>query len=455
MIETKNPATGEKLQGYEELTDAGIEQRLQNAVDAYATWRESEFAERSELLGNLAKAYLDNKEKLARICTLEMGKTYASAIAEVEKCAAAFRHYAENGPAMLDPLHWELRSGGVAEGRWLPRGPVLAIMPWNYPYWQAVRFLAPTIVAGNVGLLKHASIVQGVAQAMEEMMAVAGAPEGLFQNLCIGSDRVSGIIADERITAVTLTGSEAAGQAVAEQAGKHLKKVVLELGGSDPFIVMPSANLDEAVGQAVKARTQNTGQSCICGKRMIVHSDIYDEFLDAFSEAMRNVNAGDPFDEATDMGPLSSFDQRDTVLDQLHRATEAGATLLLGGEKPDTDGAYLTAGILTDIGPENPVASEEIFGPVAMLFKADGIDHAIRIANDIPFGLGSSVWTEVEAEQERFIRDIDAGMTAINQFLASAPEAPFGGVKHSGHGRELASFGLHAFMNLKTVMLPA
>lgn len=455
MIETKNPATGEKLQGYEELTDAGIEQRLQNAVDAYATWRESEFAERSELLGNLAKAYLDNKEKLARICTLEMGKTYASAIAEVEKCAAAFRHYAENGPAMLGPLHWELRSGGVAEGRWLPRGPVLAIMPWNYPYWQAVRFLAPTIMAGNVGLLKHASIVQGVAQAMEQMMAEAGAPEGLFQNLCIGSDRVSGIIADERITAVTLTGSEAAGQAVAEQAGKHLKKVVLELGGSDPFIVMPSANLDEAVGQAVKARTQNTGQSCICGKRMIVHSDIYDEFLDAFSEAMRNVNAGDPFDEATDMGPLSSFDQRDTVLDQLHRATEAGATLLLGGEKPDTDGAYLTAGILTDIGPENPVASEEIFGPVAMLFKADGIDHAIRIANDIPFGLGSSVWTEVEAEQERFIRDIDAGMTAINQFLASAPEAPFGGVKHSGHGRELASFGLHAFMNLKTVMLPA
>jgi succinate-semialdehyde dehydrogenase/glutarate-semialdehyde dehydrogenase len=370
----------------------------------------------------------------------------------VQKCAAAFRHYAEHGPAMLDSTQYKLPSGGSAELRWLPQGPVLAIMPWNFPYWQAVRFLAPTILAGNTGLLKHASIVQGCAMLMEEMVVTAGGPAGLFQNLAIKSGKVADIIADDRITAVTLTGSEGAGIAVAEQAGRHLKKVVLELGGSDPFIVMPSADLDQAVAQAVKARIQNTGQSCICAKRMIIHTEIYDEFLAKFSTAMREVKAGDPMDTATDMGPLSSHAQRDTVLAQLEEAKKQGATLAFGGEALPGPGAFMSAGILTDIPPESPVRNEEIFGPIAMVFRAEDLEDAIRLANDTPFGLGSSVWTQNEAEQERFITDIAAGMTAINQMLASAPQAPFGGVKRSGHGRELGPYGLHEFMNLKTVL---
>jgi len=326
-------------------------------------------------------------------------------------------------------------------------------MPWNFPYWQVVRFLAPTILAGNVGLLKHASNVQGVAALIEEMVLEAGGPEGLFQNLPVPSAMVGGIIADDRVAAVTLTGSEGAGQAVAEQAGRALKKVVLELGGSDPFIVMPSADLDRAVAEGVKARIQNTGQSCICAKRMIVHRDVYDSFLEKFTAAMGKVKAGDPMDPETDMGPLSSVEQRDTVLAQIAEAKRRGARLLVGGEALAGPGAYMSAGVLVDIDPDGPLKSEEIFGPVAMLFRADDIDHAIRLANDVPFGLGSSVWTRDEAEQRRFVRDVQAGMTAINQMLASTPAAPFGGVKRSGHGRELGPYGLHEFMNLKTVML--
>jgi succinate-semialdehyde dehydrogenase/glutarate-semialdehyde dehydrogenase len=385
----------------------------------------------------------------------EMGKTFVAAQGEIEKCAAAFRFYAKEGPAMLEPKSRKLSNGGTAEMHWLPQGPVLAVMPWNFPFWQVVRFLAPTIMAGNVGLLKHASNVQGIAKAMEEMVLEAGGPVGLFQNLAIKSSAVAGVIADNRIVAVTLTGSDAAGVAVAEQAGHALKKVVLELGGSDPFIVMPSANLDEAVKQAVIARIQNTGQSCICGKRMIVHADIYDTFLEKFAAAMKAVKPGDPMDPASDMGPLSSFEQRDTVIEQLAEAKRQGARLLLGGEKPEGPGAYLTAGILTDIPLGAPLLQEEIFGPIAMVFRAKDIDDAIRQANDIPFGLGSSAWTNDPLEQARFITDIEAGMTAINQVLASAPEVPFGGIKRSGHGRELSSYGLHEFMNLKTVFRPA
>jgi succinate-semialdehyde dehydrogenase/glutarate-semialdehyde dehydrogenase len=284
------------------------------------------------------------------------------------------------------------------------------------------------------------------------VVLAAGGPEGLFQNLAIKSHNAADIIADDRVVAVTLTGSEGAGISVAEQAGRNLKKVVLELGGSDPFVVMPSADLDAAVKAAVKARIQNTGQSCICAKRMIAHADIYDAFLEKFTAAMKTVKAGDPMDSATDMGPLSSFEQRETVLDQIAEAKRLGATLLFGGEKLDLPGAYLTAGILTDVPLDSPLMYEEIFGPIAMVFRASDIDDAIRIANDIPFGLGSSVWTGDPGEQDRFVRDIAAGMTAINQMLASSPEAPFGGIKRSGHGRELGPFGLHEFMNLKTVL---
>ncbi len=452
MLKSVNPATGEEIASYKELSKDEVNAKLDKAVAAYQAWRNVDVAERAALLGRIADCYDAEKDRLARTATLEMGKTYASAVAEVEKCAAGFRFYAKEGPAMLAPTRTKLNNGGSAEVHWLAQGPVLAIMPWNFPYWQAVRFLAPTILAGNVGLLKHASIVQGCAGLMEEMVLKAGGLEGLFQNLAIKSGLVAEIIADDRVVAVTLTGSEGAGIAVAEQAGRNLKKVVLELGGSDPFIVMPSADLDEAVKQAVKARIQNTGQSCICGKRMIVHGEIYDAFMDKFSAAMRAVKAGDPMDKATDMGPLSSAEQRDTVLQQLEEAKQLGAKLLFGGEKLDGPGAYLSAGVLTDVKLDSKTMHEEIFGPVAMVFRAADIDEAIRIANDIPFGLGSSVWTNDAAEQDRFIRDIEAGMTAINELLASSPEAPFGGIKRSGHGRELGPYGLHEFMNLKTVL---
>lgn len=454
MFKSTNPATGEIWKEHLEHGEDEIEARIVRASDAYRHWRETGHEERAALLAAIADRYEDQADRLAETVTREMGKTLKTAQAEVMKCVAAFRHYAERGPGMLAPRRIELGNGGTAETRWLPQGVILAIMPWNFPHWQAVRFLAPTIMAGNVGLLKHASICQGVAEDVERIVREAGAPEGLFQNLAIKSDKVNAIIDDPRIAGVTLTGSDGAGKAVAERAGRNLKKVVLELGGSDPFVVMPSADLDAAVEQAVTARVQNSGQSCICGKRLILHADIHDAFLSRFETAMKAVKVGDPTDEATDVGPLSSVKQRDTVLEQIEAAKAEGATLAFGGEKVEGDGAYLTPGMLTGLPRNSKLTREEIFGPVMMVFRVESLDEAIEVANDIPFGLGSSVWTSVEAEQERFVRDIEAGMTAINQMLASSPEAPFGGIKNSGHGRELGAFGLHEFMNLKTVMLP-
>ena len=451
MFTSINPATGEAGERFAELTAAEIEAKLAKAHAAYRDWRISDYAARTALLEKIAEQFEANAHRLGEIATREMGKTLKSAIAEVEKCAGAFRHYAQNGPEMLADREIALASGR-AKARWLPIGAVLAVMPWNFPYWQVVRFLAPTIMAGNVGLLKHASSVQGVAAAIEEMVIAAGARDGLFQNLPIRSDKVGALIADDRVAAVTLTGSEGAGAKVAEAAGRALKKVVLELGGSDPFIVMPSADIDKAAKVAVTARIQNSGQSCICAKRMIVHTDIFDAFMEKFVAGMKAVKTGDPMDGATDMGPLSSEEQRRTVLEQVAQITEAGAKLLFGGEALPGAGAYMSAGVLVDVPRESAVAHEELFGPVAMVFKVADIDEAIALANDVPFGLGSSVWTGDAAERERFERDIAAGMTAVNQMLASTPEAPFGGIKRSGHGRELGPYGLHEFMNLKTVM---
>lgn len=451
MFTSINPATGQPGQSHAELTDTQIDTRLAKAQATYLDWRESDLATRTTLLRHIAEAFEDDKDRLARIATEEMGKTLKSAIAEVEKCASAFRYYAKHGARLLAPTEVETPVGH-ATARWLPMGPVLAVMPWNFPYWQVIRFAAPTIMAGNVGLLKHASSVQGCAAAIEATILKASAPEGLFQNLPIKSDKIAGLIADDRIVAVTLTGSEGAGAKVAEAAGRALKKVVLELGGSDPFVVMPSADIDLAARTAVTARTQNTGQSCICAKRMIVHADVYDAFMERFGAGMKAVRTGDPMDSATDMGPLSSEEQRQTVLGQLAQFRDAGATLLFGAEKPDLPGAYMTPGVLVDVDPASDVAREEVFGPVAMVFKVSDIDEAIAIANDVPFGLGSSVWTNDAQEQERFARDIAAGMTAINRMLASTPEAPFGGIKRSGHGRELGPWGLHEFMNLKAVI---
>lgn len=453
MFQSINPATGEKGATFAELTADEMDVRVAKATDAFQRWRLVPLVERAALLERIAERFDADADALARTATEEMGKTYKSALAEVQKCAAAFRHYAQQGPAMLTTERFDLGGGKQAEGHWLPLGPVLAIMPWNFPYWQAVRFLAPALLGGNVGLLKHASGVQGCAAALEAAVIAAGAPDGVFQNLAIRSDKVERLIADPRIAAVTLTGSEGAGMAVAEAAGRALKKVVLELGGSDPFIVMPSADLDAAAKAAVTARTQNTGQSCICAKRMIVHTDVYDAFMERFEAGMRAVKAGDPFDDATDMGPLSSEEQRQTVLDQLEMAEKKGARLLFGGEALPGKGAFMSAGILVDVPTDDAFAQEEIFGPIAMVFRAENIDDAVRLANDVPFGLGSSVWTQDDDEKARFVRDIEAGMVAVNQMLASSPQAPFGGVKRSGHGRELSAHGLHEFLNLKTVML--
>ena len=455
MITTTNPATGETIATYETLDANGIDRKLETATRTYRDWRTTSLDERTRLLSALGDLYESNKEELARVAVTEMGKPISQARSEVEKCASLLHYYAEHGPPMLESKFWDLSDGGRAEARWLPQGPVLAVMPWNFPYWQVVRFLAPCILAGNVGLLKHASNVQGVAALMQDMMSVAGAPEGLFQNLPIRSDAVAGIIADDRVAAVTLTGSEGAGRAVAEQAGRALKKVVLELGGSDPFIVMPSADLDAAVKQAVTARVQNSGQSCICGKRTIVHADIYDDFSERFIQALKDVKLGDPMDEDTGLGPLSSEGQRDTVLDQVDKAKKEGCTLLFGAEKIDKPGAWMTAGLLTDVPVGSETGTDEIFGPVGQLYKAKDIDEATTIANAIPFGLGSAVWTTDESEQEQFANAIEAGMTTFNGVNGSKIEAPFGGIKRSGHGRELAEFGLHEFMNLKTLVHPA
>lgn len=451
MFRSINPANGQEIATYPELSSPEIEHKLTTAEKAFAHWRTTDLSERTALLSRIADVFDRRKDELARMATVEMGKTLKSAIAEIEKCVAGFRYYANDGPAMLQPQRTSLRNGSQLELRWLPLGPILAIMPWNFPYWQTVRFLAPTLLAGNVGLLKHASIVQGCAGLIEEAVLAAGGSAGLFQNLAIRSDAVAGIIADNRIAAVTLTGSEGAGIAVAEQAGRHLKKVVLELGGSDPFIVMPSADLDRAVTHAVRARIQNSGQSCICAKRIIVHAAIHDAFLERFVRAMHEVKAGDPMDAANDIGPLSSFEQRDTVLAQIEEAKTAGGRLLAGGKTLDLPGAYLSAGVIVDLPRGSKAMREEIFGPVAMVVRANDIDDAIAMANDVPFGLGSSVWTNDPREKERFVRELNCGMTAVNQMLASLPEAPFGGIKRSGHGRELGPFGLHEFMNLKTV----
>lgn len=453
MLQSINPATGEKGQRFKRLTGAELEAKLEIASAAFVTWRKTPIPERSALLGRIADQFEAHRDKLARTMTFEMGKPIKAALAEVDKCTAGFRFYAEHGPAYVadKPVEWQ---SGKALIRRLPIGPVLAVMPWNFPYWQVVRFLAPALMAGNAGLLKHASNVPACAHAIEDMVRLAGAPEGLFQNLFLASDRIAGIIADDRVAAVTLTGSEGAGMSVAEAAGRALKKVVLELGGSDPFIVMPSADVEKAAGTAVQARIMNSGQSCICAKRMIVHADVYDRFMARFAAGMKAVKLGDPLDPATDMGPMSSLAARDDIAAQLERAVRAGATKLMGGEALPGPGAFFTPAILVDIPPDAPVAREEFFGPVAMVFKVASIDEAIARANDVPFGLGSSVWTNDEAERQRFINEIEAGMTAINQMLASDPHVPFGGIKRSGHGRELAAEGLHEFTNLKTVFLP-
>jgi succinate-semialdehyde dehydrogenase / glutarate-semialdehyde dehydrogenase len=452
-IATINPATGETLETFDALTAEQVEQKLQRAADAFARHRRTSMAERAEKMRRAGDLLDAEKDRWARLMTTEMGKTLAAARAEAEKCAWVCRHYAEHAARMLAPRPADV--GGTARGEvhFLPVGAVLAVMPWNFPFWQVFRFAAPGLMAGNVGLLKHASNVPQCALAIEEIFRRAGFEEGVFQALLVGSDAVAGILDDARVAAATLTGSTPAGQSVAERAGRNLKKTVLELGGSDPFIVMPSADLDAAARTAAKARCINNGQSCIAAKRFIVHADVADAFAGRFVREMEALRVGDPMADGTDVGPLATAAIRDEVDEQVRRSLDAGARVLTGGKPMDGRGFYYPPTILADIPEDAPAYREEVFGPVASLFRVADIGEAIALANDSVFGLGSSVWTRDEGERRRFIDEIEAGMTYVNAMVASDPRLPFGGVKQSGYGRELGEFGIHEFVNIKTVWI--
>lgn len=451
-IASINPATGETLKTFAALSAEEIEQKLQLAADTFRTYRNTSFSDRARMMQRAAEILDTEKFEFGKLMTIEMGKPIKAAVAEAEKCAWVCRYYAENAQHHLADQIVETNAQ-KSYVRFQPLGPVLAVMPWNFPFWQVFRFATPALMAGNVGLLKHSSNVPQCALAIEEIFTRAGFPKGAFQTLLIGSDPVEGVLNDPRVVAATLTGSEPAGRSVASIAGKQIKKTVLELGGSDPFIVMPSANLDEAVKTGVTARTINNGQSCIAAKRFIVAAEIYDEFERKFVEQMKALRIGDPLEESTEIGPLATPQIVNDLEEQVQRAVGAGARVLTGGKRIDRPGNYYEPTVLVDVDINTPVSCEEIFGPVAMLFRVSNIDEAIRIANATPFGLGSAAWTNDAREQSRFIEEIEAGSVFINGMVASDPRLPFGGVKHSGYGRELAEFGIREFANIKTVWI--
>jgi len=451
-IATTNPATGEVLKTFEPLTNRQIEQKLQLAASAFQAHRWTSFADRASKMMRAADILEKEKDECAHLMTLEMGKPLKAAVAEALKCATGCRYYAENAEKFLADEIVET-SAKRSFIRYLPIGPVLAIMPWNFPFWQVFRFVAPALMAGNVGLLKHASNVPQCALKIEDIVHRAGFAEGVFQTLLIGSEPVDRILNDPRVAAATLTGSEQAGIQVGVSAAKRVKKVVLELGGSDPFIVMPSADLEAAVATAVDARVQNNGQSCIAAKRFIVAEKIADEFELKFVKRMQELRVGDPFDDETQLGPLANADAVSSLDADVKKTVAAGARVLTGGHPLDRAGSFYAPTVLTNIPNDSPAYKEELFGPVASIFRAKDVDHAIRIANDSRFGLGASAWTRDPAEIERFINELDAGMVFLNKMVASDPRLPFGGVKFSGHGRELAEFGIREFMNIKTVWI--
>ncbi len=450
MIATINPATGETLRSFTPLSSETIEQKVKLAWDTFHCYRQTPFAERTSRLLKAAEILEAEKHKFGTLMTTEMGKTIGSAVGEAEKCAWACRYYAENAERLLadEPVTTNASRSFV---RYQPLGPVLAVMPWNFPFWQVFRFAAPALAAGNTGLLKHASNVPQCALAIEEILHRAGFPMGAFQTLLIEANQVDSLLQDDRVVASTLTGSEPAGRSVARASGSQIKKTVLELGGSDPFIVMPSADFEEAVTTAVKARVINNGQSCIAAKRFIIDAGIYDTFERRFVERMKALKVGDPMAAGTDIGPLATSKIREELHDQVQRAVAAGGRLLTGGRKIDGPGFYYEPTVIADVPRSSPVFREEFFGPVAMIFRARDAAEAIEIANDSPFGLGSSVWTRDEAEQARFTDGIDAGQVFVNGMVASDPRLPFGGVKRSGYGRELGVWGIREFVNVKTV----
>jgi succinate-semialdehyde dehydrogenase/glutarate-semialdehyde dehydrogenase len=456
-ISSINPATGEVLQTFDSLTEQQLEEKLARAAETFRQQRRTSFADRAERMKRAAEILEAEKKTLARTMTLEMGKPIKAAMQEAEKCALVCRYYAENAERHLAD---EIVESNATKSfvRYQPLGAVLAVMPWNFPFWQVFRFAAPALMAGNGGLLKHASNVPQCALAIEDIFRRAEFPEGAFQTLLIGSDAVQRVLEDPRVAAATLTGSEPAGRNVASIAGRQIKKTVLELGGSDPFIVMPSASFDDAVGTAVKARTINNGQSCIAAKRFIVHDGIYDRFEKEFVAAMKKLRIGDPIDESTDIGPLATEQILKDLQEQVNVSVAAGAKILTGGQRAVLSGAlergnFYEPTVLADIPKDSPAYRDELFGPVASLFRANNIDEAIELANATTFGLGAAAWTNDAKEGERFIDEIEAGSVFINGMVASDPRLPFGGVKHSGYGRELSYFGIREFTNIKSIWM--
>ncbi|MFY9622159.1 MAG: NAD-dependent succinate-semialdehyde dehydrogenase [Pyrinomonadaceae bacterium] len=456
-IASINPATGEVLQTFDSLNQPQIEEKLSRAAETFRDYRRTTFSDRAEKMLRAAEILENEKQTFARTMTLEMGKPINAAVQETEKCAWVCRYYAENAERHLAD---EIIQTNATKSyvHFQPLGIVLAIMPWNFPFWQVFRFAAPALMAGNIGLLKHASNVPQCALAIEDIFRRAGFPPGAFQSLLIGTDAVQAVLEDPRVAAATLTGSETAGRSVASIAGKNIKKAVLELGGSDPFIVMPSANFDDAVSTAVKARTINNGQSCIAAKRFIVHEQIYDRFESEFVAAMKSLRVGDPLDSSIDIGPLATEQILTDVEDQVKVSVAAGAKILTGGRRVKFEGDlargnFYEPTVLADIPKDSPAYRDEIFGPVASLFRVSSINEAIELANATTFGLGAAAWTDDDNERTRFIDEIEAGSVFINGMVASDPRLPFGGVKHSGYGRELGEFGIREFVNIKTVWI--
>jgi succinate-semialdehyde dehydrogenase / glutarate-semialdehyde dehydrogenase len=451
-IATINPATGELLASLEPLSDSEVEEKLSIAMSAFRAHRYSSFTERRGIVLRVADVLEAEKEQFSRLITTEMGKPISAARQEIEKSLRLCHYYAEEAENLLSDenvLTGEPRSYLRCE----PLGPILIVMPWNFPFWQVIRAAVPALMAGNVVLLKHAPNVPQCAVTIETVFRRAGAQEGVFQTLLIESHQVGALVADSRVAAVSLTGSKSAGSCVGAQAGRHIKKSVLELGGSDPFIVMPSADIAKARHTAVRACTKNAGQSCVAARRIIIDEKIYDDFEARFIAEMKDLRIGDPFDEATVVGPLASQEVLSKLETQLKEAVSAGARLLLGGKRLNRPGFYYSPSVLSEIPAWVDAYREEVFGPVALLFRARNIEEAIRLANDTPFGLGASVWTNDEDECERFVRDIEAGSVFVNGMVASDVRFPFGGVKRSGYGREMGLQGIREFVNLKTIRI--
>jgi succinate-semialdehyde dehydrogenase / glutarate-semialdehyde dehydrogenase len=448
-IATLNPATGETLKTFEPLTDAEIDAAIARAGAAFQINRKRSFADRATRMRRAAEILEERAKEYGRLITIEMGKPVTAAIAEVKKCALVCRYYAEHADEHLATEHVKT-DAQESFIRYEPLGPVLAVMPWNFPFWQVFRFAAPALMAGNVGLLKHSSNVPQCALAIEAVLRDAGFADHELQTLLIGSDQVARVLEDDRVKAATLTGSEPAGASVASRAASKIKKSVLELGGSDPFVVMPSANMDEAVKIAVKARVINNGQSCIAAKRFIVHGNIAQQFSDLFVQQMQSLKIGDPLDESTDVGPLATPQIAEDIEKQVNASVAMGAKLLTGGTR---DGNFYAPTVLADLPDDAPAAREETFGPVAALFRVRDAAEAIRVANDTPFGLGASVWTNDPAEIEQFVEGIETGQVFVNAMVASDPRVPFGGTKRSGFGRELGVHGIREFVNVKTVWI--